>query len=178
MGQACVWLGATLALVALRRHLAGAWADLAAGLPHAVIYTALLAAFGRSLRPGRCDRITDMARRVQPGFSPAMARHTRAVCWAWCGFFAAQLLASVLLRAFAPPAVWGWFVTAGSLPLVALMFMAEYAVRLWRFPGHARVSLAATARAFRASWRGTPPSPADQGGQQTQVHGGDHHIVS
>jgi uncharacterized membrane protein len=142
------------------------------GLAHAALYGGLLALFGRSLLPGRADLVTAIARAVHvrrgQALPAAMARYTRRVTQAWCGFFAGQLAASALLLAFAPAGIWSLIVNVLDLPLVLAMFAAEYAVRLMRFRGHEHPSLAETIRAAGAvtlpSLRGRgdeiAPSPA------------------
>lgn len=56
--------------------------------------------------------------------------YTRRVTWAWCCFFAAQLATSVTLFFFTPVVVWSFFVNVLDLPLVVVMFLAEYRCRL------------------------------------------------
>lgn len=99
-------------------------------LTHWTIYAALFLGFALTLRPGREPLITAMARRMHGPITPPLARYTRRVTIAWSVFFLAQLTASVALFAFAPLVVWSFFVNILDLPLVALMFAAEYAVRL------------------------------------------------
>ena len=97
---------------------------------HTVIYTALLAAFGMSLRPGRVALITVLARRMHGAIPDDMATYTRGVTWAWCGFFGAQLATSLVLFLWAPIAAWSLFVNVLDLPLIVLMFVAEHAYRM------------------------------------------------
>jgi uncharacterized membrane protein len=98
-------------------------------LTHWGIYASLLAAFGLTLRAGREPLITAMARRMH-GLTPELAAYTRKVTIAWTLFFATQLSLSIALFCFAPLIVWSFFVNILDLPLVALMFAVEYAVRL------------------------------------------------
>jgi uncharacterized membrane protein len=98
-------------------------------LTHWSIYAALLSGFALTLRPGHEPLITAMARRMH-GLTPEMVGYTRKVTIAWSLFFAAQLATSVALFCFAPLTVWSFFVNILDIPLVALMFVAEYAVRL------------------------------------------------
>jgi uncharacterized membrane protein len=118
------------------------------GLSHAALYSALLALFANTLRPPREDMVSGLARRVSGPPVQGMAAYTRWVTKAWCLFFAGQLGASALLLAFAPLAAWSLLVNVLDLPLVLLMFAAEYAYRLYRFRNHAHVSLATTIAAF------------------------------
>src|SRR5579864_3068791 len=80
----------------------------ASGLPHAFIYAGLLAIFGASLRPGREPLVTALSRRMYAVVPADMAAYTRGVTWAWCAFFAAELLTSLALFLLAPRAVWSF----------------------------------------------------------------------
>jgi uncharacterized membrane protein len=151
-----VWLGgAALPFVALgalgpRLFL---WDE--AQTAHTLLYGGLLLLFAGSLRPGRVDLITQLAVRMGGAQTPARAAYSRAVTKAWCVFFAAQLTASALLRGLASPAMWLTF-NLLDLPLVCLMFVAEYAIRRWRFPGQRHASLVDSVRAFRARSTSAP----------------------
>jgi uncharacterized membrane protein len=94
------------------------------------IYISLLATFGLTLLRGREALITAITRRMQGSMREDVARYTRKVTIAWTLFFAAQLLLSIGLLLFAPLVIWSFFVNVLDLPMVALMFAAEYAVRL------------------------------------------------
>jgi uncharacterized membrane protein len=59
--------------------------------------------------------------------------HTRRVTLAWCCFFAAQLIGSLVLYLFAPLAVWSFFINVLNLPLIVLMFVLEGTYRYFRF---------------------------------------------
>ena len=125
-----------------------------AGLSHLALFGGLLALFGATLLPGRTPLVTRLAERLDPGFHPGMAGYTRAVTWAWCLFFAGQLLTSLLLLLFAPAAAWSLFVNVLDVVFVALMFGAEYGVRRLRFRGHRHVPLPTLVRAVRAGGMG------------------------
>jgi uncharacterized membrane protein len=101
----------------------------ASAVPHTVVYLGLLAVFGTSLLPGRDALVTALARHMHGPISDDMAAYTRKLTWLWCGFFAAQLSGSLLLLLFAPLATWSFFVNVLNLPLLVLMFVAEYALR-------------------------------------------------
>jgi uncharacterized membrane protein len=140
---ACPWLA----------HLAVsgdvAWPlRLALAVPHAAIYCFLLWLFGRTLLQGREPLITGVARRVHGVLTPEIAAYTRRVTQAWCCFFAAQIIVSGLLFAFAPLEIWSLFVGVLNFPLVALMFCGEYLYRVMRYPDHPRTSIANAVRAF------------------------------
>jgi uncharacterized membrane protein len=103
----------------------------AAALMHWGLYTSLLASFAFTLRRGHTPLITAMAYRLHGADIPAeLVTYTRRVTIAWCFFFAGQLTTSVLLFCFAPLTAWSFFVNVLDIPLVAVMFAAEYAVRI------------------------------------------------
>jgi uncharacterized membrane protein len=112
---------------------AGRWLDVgliaASGLPHALIYAALLVIFAATLRRGRDPLVTALSRRMYAVVPEEMAVYTRRVTWAWCAFFVAQLATSLALFLFAPVVVWSFFVNVLNLPLLALMFIAEHTCR-------------------------------------------------
>ena len=113
-------------------------------LSHALIYPGLLATFAATLRPGRDPLVTALARRLYGAISEEMARYTRCVTWAWCGFFMVQLAASLTLYLAAPFAVWSFFVNVLTLPLLAGMFAIEQACRrlfLADPPRHSRADM-------------------------------------
>ena len=126
------------------------------GITHAAINGMLLALFAATLAPGRTPLVVAMGRRLDPHFTPAIARYACAVTWAWVAFFAGQIVVSGLLLVMAPRTAWSFFVNILDLPLVAAMFVIEDLVRRWRFPGHPHVSLRSLAAALRAGggWRG------------------------
>ena len=124
------------------------------GVAHLLLYAALLAAFARSLLPGRESLVTAVARRVNPGFHAGMVPYTRGVTAAWCGLFAGELAASAALLAWAPQR-WGQFVTSlHALPVVALM-LAEVLLRRWRWRHEHASGLFETVRGIRKAWRQT-----------------------
>jgi uncharacterized membrane protein len=104
----------------------------AAAVPHAMAYVALLTLFATSLQPGREAVITILARRSRGRLSAEVVRYTRRVTWAWCWFFIAQLICSFTLLVFAPLYVWSLFINLGNLPPIGVMLCAEYVYRQWR----------------------------------------------
>lgn len=99
-------------------------------LTHWGIYGSLLAAFALTLRPGHEPLITNMARRIHGEIDRELLSYTRCVTIAWVVFFTTQLSLSVGLFLFGPLIVWSFFVNILDIPLVAMMFAGEYAVRL------------------------------------------------
>jgi hypothetical protein len=130
----------------------------ASALTHWSIYTVLLVTFAATLRPGHDPLISAMARRMHP-MTDELTRYTRRVTIAWTGFFAVQLVTSILLFCLAPLVVWSFFVNILDFPLVAAMFAAEYAVRLRCLRDPPRHSLAAIVKMV-AEIRKPQPAPA------------------
>jgi uncharacterized membrane protein len=89
--------------------------------------------FGRTLIAAREPLITGFARRVHGSLPPEMETYTRHVTIAWCVFFIAQPAISAALLAWAPLDAWSFFVNVLNLPLLALMFAAEYLYRVTRY---------------------------------------------
>ena len=118
-------------------------------VPYLTVYVFLLWLFGRTLTPGRQPLITRLATHVDGPLPAQIARYTRRVTWAWCVFFAAMALTSILLFLFEPLSVWSVFNNLLNLPLVVAMYLGEYAWRLWRYPDFSHASIATVFRAFR-----------------------------
>jgi uncharacterized membrane protein len=92
--------------------------------------------------------VTRFARRVHGALPPDMERFTRSLTIAWCVFFAAQLIASALLFAFASLEIWSAFVNLLNLPLLGLMFAGQWGYRNIRHPGFPRASTLQAIEAF------------------------------
>ncbi len=141
-------LGVTIMLVIAALH-AGEQSLLAVpGIPHAIAFFLLLLLFGSSLRAGHEPFITAGVRRIQDPLPPGLPAYTRNVTWAWCIFFTAQLVTSLILFLWFSDEVWSFFVTSLNLPLVLAMFAAEYAYRVAFVPNRPRANLAKVIRAF------------------------------
>jgi uncharacterized membrane protein len=98
--------------------------------PPVLINLALLLLFGQSLLPGRTALLTGFARLARGRVDMAIARYTRQVTWLWTAVFAAMALETVRLALWAPPAIWSLFTNLLNYLLIALVFIAEYAVRV------------------------------------------------
>lgn len=98
-------------------------------LEHVGMQAVLGLAFGATLRAGQTPLVSRLAVVVHGPLSPALARYTRQVTWAWTVYFSAMAVASLLLFWLAPIAVWSVFANLLGLPLLVLMFLAEYGVR-------------------------------------------------
>jgi uncharacterized membrane protein len=114
-------------------------------------YSIMAYTFGRSLLNGRTPLCTQLADRVHGPLSKLELRYTRSVTVAWVIFFLLNLAATLWLFELAPLRVWSLFVNFCSLPLIFLMFAAEYAVRRRVLPQVRRSSgLLATLRVYFA----------------------------
>lgn len=128
----------------IRQHL-----PLVYFVQHGGTNLALLVLFGRTLAPGRMPLCSRFAAAVHGPLEPRVARYTRQVTVAWTVFFAAMTMISAALFAFASTEVWSAFANLVSLPLLALMFIAEYMVRLRVLPDIPHTSIMSAVRAFR-----------------------------
>jgi uncharacterized membrane protein len=123
---------ASLILVIVLAQSAEFGLIVASALPHTAAYVVLLAVFSATLRPGRLAFVTALALKVHRSVPDHILAYTRRVTWAWCVFFAGQLLLSALLFAYAPLEIWSLFVNVLNLPLVTAMFVGEYVFRVLR----------------------------------------------
>ncbi len=103
-------------------------------LQHAGTNLMLAAVFGVTLARGRQPICTRFAKVVHGGLTSELVRYTRQVTLVWTLFFLTVSLASTLLFLFAPIEAWSVFANFLTLPLVLLMFVAEYLVRLRKLP--------------------------------------------
>lgn len=111
----------------------------------------LCGVFAFSLLPGREALVTRLARVTHGGvLQESAVPYTRAVTLAWAIFFAAVAATSAFLFAFASIAAWSLFVNLLMWPLVAVMFVIEYAIRLRCLSDFEHVSIFEGVRAF---WR-------------------------
>jgi uncharacterized membrane protein len=117
------------------------------------VYLMLAWGFGRSLLAGQVPLCTHWAGMLHGPLSAQVQRYTRSVTLAWTVFFVAISLSSALLFRFAPLRVWSVFSNFLTLPLAALMFAIEYALRRRRLPWMQHASLADTAHAYFATTR-------------------------
>ena len=115
--------------------------------------------FGRSLVGGREPLCSHFARMVRGPLQPPVAHYTRQVTVAWTIFFALMLVLSSLLYFLATIEVWSVFANLLSMPLVAAMFIAEYAVRKRVLPDLPRTHILESLRAYRNSSGLSVPPP-------------------
>ncbi len=129
-------------------------------LQHVGMQLVLFTMFGRTLLAGRQPLCTRFAAAVHAPLilPPQGEKYTRQVTLAWTLFFAAMALVSTALFFMAPLATWSVFANFLTLPLVALMFVVEYAVRRRVLPDMQHSILDAV-RAFRNNSRNTAAHP-------------------
>ena len=119
-------------------------------LQHAGMQLILLMTFARTLFAGRKPICTSFAEAVHPDpLTPQHLIYARQVTVAWAVFFATMALTSSALFFLAPLSVWSFFANFMTLPLVALMFIAEYLVRRWLLPHLQHVHILDAVRAYR-----------------------------
>jgi len=124
-------------------------------LQHVGMQLILFVTFGRTLIAGRQPLCTRFAQAVHAPLTPRHEIYARQVTIAWTMFFAAMALASTLLFFLAPLATWSVFANFLTLPLVALMFIAEYWARRWVLPDLQHTRILDAVRAYR----NTPAPP-------------------
>ena len=113
-------------------------------------YLLMAASFGQSLLPNRVAFCTQLADQIHGPLTPREVQYTRSVTAAWAAFFLTIAGATLALYEFAPLRVWSFFANFCVIPLMALMFVAEYAVRRLRLPQQRRGILEAV-RVYFAS---------------------------
>jgi len=124
-------------------------------LPPVLIPAVICWTFGRTLLPGRIPLVERVARGFHAPAIPSddILRYARRVNWAWTMLLGGvALVNAVLITALEPgglislagraprwpvsPAVFAWFSNTGTYLLIGAMFVAEFAIRVWRFPDY------------------------------------------
>jgi uncharacterized membrane protein len=124
-------------------------------LQHMGMQLVLFMTFGLTLIGGRQPLCTRFAEAVHAPLTPQHVVYARKVTVAWTLFFAVMAVTSTLLFFLAPLATWSVFANFLTLPLVALMFIAEYVVRRLALPEMRDTHILDAVRAFR----NTPARP-------------------
>jgi uncharacterized membrane protein len=137
--------GAVTYRVELSRHVAALWL-----LQHVGGHAVLAIVFGRTLLPGEQPLATRVARAVLPSMPAEVVRYTRGVTLAWTIYFVTMAVLSLALYLGVGAEAWSTFATLVSGPLVALMFVLEFALRRFTVPASHRASIAQTVAGFRA----------------------------
>tara|TARA_R110002049_G_scaffold70552_1_gene182268 strand:+ start:115 stop:789 length:675 start_codon:yes stop_codon:yes gene_type:complete len=103
-------------------------------IQHAGTNLMLAAMFGVTLMRDRQALCSRFAEAVHGELTPELVRYTRQLTLAWVLFFIIISLISSLLFAFAPIRIWSIFANFLTFPLVILMFVIEFMVRLHKLP--------------------------------------------
>lgn len=147
-----LWLVSCSALWAIRAPLAQHF-QWALYLEHVSFNLAMATLFGRTLLTGREPLCSRFAAMVHGSLTPAVATYTRCITAAWALFFVTIALMSTLLFAMASVVAWSTFANYLMLPLVAVMFIAEYACRRIFLPYEPRAGVLVGIRAYRRTMR-------------------------
>jgi uncharacterized membrane protein len=162
VGLLLVWrwthLGvAVLAAVAAAGLLRHYWPVLEKNFPLVYLlqeggfYSLMAASFGRSLLGRRVALCTQLADKVHGPLTPQELLYTRRVTAAWTLFFLSITAATLGFFLFAPLRIWSLFANFCVLPLIGLMFVAEYAVRRRVLPHAPHRGILAAVRVYFAS---------------------------
>lgn len=120
--------GLALLDVGMAARIVSAWPIL--------VFLTIASVFARSLRPGHMPLIERIARLIDQGdaMPSELVAYTRTLTWAWTIVPFAMALVSALLAQFASREAWSLFTNVLSYPLLAVLFLAEYPYRRWRYP--------------------------------------------
>lgn len=117
------------------------------------MWAALLFGFARSLLAEQVPLCTRWADVLHGPLTPVEVRYTRRVTQAWSVFFAAMGSIGLLLYVVAPLRIWSAFNNLWTLPLLGLMFAAEYTVRHVALPDKRRSTILEAVRLYATSRR-------------------------
>jgi uncharacterized membrane protein len=120
-------------------------------LQEAGFYSLMSLSFGQSLLGHRQALCTLLADKVHGPLTPQEVLYTRRVTAAWALFFALITAVTLWLFAFVPLRTWSLFANFCVLPLIALMFVGEYAIRRRALPQVPRRGILAAVRVYFAS---------------------------
>lgn len=114
-------------------------------------YGLMAASFGRSLFGHRTALCTQLADKLHGPLTAQELLYTRRVTAAWVLLFVLIAAATLGFFVFAPLRTWSLFANFCVLPLIGLMFAAEYAVRRRVLPDVQRPGILAAVRVYLAS---------------------------
>jgi uncharacterized membrane protein len=114
-------------------------------------YSIMAASFGQSLLGNRVSLCTQLADKVHGPLTSQELIYTRRVTAAWVIFFLGVTAITVGLFVYAPLRIWSLFANFCAVPLMGLMFVAEYAVRRRVLPQVPRRGILAALRVYFAS---------------------------
>lgn len=145
---------ATLATAAIGSVLFQAWPLLQRNssvlnlIEEGTVYSLLGISFARTLTDRRVALCTQLAAKIHGPLSPREVLYTRRVTLLWSVFFFMIVLSSLSLFLLAPLWIWSLYSNFCVLPLVAVVFAAEYAVRRRVLPEASGPGLLATMRVY------------------------------
>jgi len=113
-------------------------------------YSLMAASFGQSLLGRRVALCTQLADKVHGPLTAEEVLYTRRVTAAWSALFLLITALTLGLFLFAPLRIWSLFANFCVLPLIGLMFVAEYAVRRRVLPQVPRRGILAAVRVYFA----------------------------
>ncbi|ARU31065.1 hypothetical protein CAP31_04800 [Sulfuriferula sp. AH1] len=142
-----LWLGWPL----LIRHY-----DWIYWLEHESLQSVLFLTFARTLIANRKPLCTRFAEMTHGPLTPAHAHYAYKVTVAWTLFFAGMIMTSTWLFFMYPIGVWSIFSNFIFLPLVALMFIAEFIIRKLVLQEKAQGNIMDAVRAYLESSRHRP----------------------
>lgn len=106
--------------------------------------------FGRTLFAGRQPLCTRFAQMIHSEpLTPIHEIYTRQITIAWTLFFALMTLTSTLLFYLTPLPTWSFFANFMTPALIALMFIAEYGVRIWLLPESRQTHILDAIKAYK-----------------------------
>lgn len=152
-----------MAVVGLRYgQRLGAHAELLLYLENLGFMLALASLFASTLRADGEALITRLARTTRVGdMPPRVVAYTRRLTLVWAMFFVADAGVSSVFFFTQPHAVWSAFVNLATWPLVATLFVVEYAVRVRALRGLEPGSMMAGVQAFRRADRTSIPARSE-----------------
>lgn len=102
-------------------------------LPPVVIPLLIGSGFLRTLLPGEVPLVTAIGQQVHGQLPQDLERYTRRLTLFWFLFLLAMAIGAALLPWLGSPLLWSWFCNFLNYAMVAVVFVAEYAYRRWRF---------------------------------------------
>ena len=141
-----------VALAALLAAAVLSHQQILAALPSVALNLMLASVFAVTLRRGETPLIVRIAELDSAALTPQFRHYLHALTHAWAIFFAAMAALSLLLMLYAPFEWWSLFVNVLSWPLIGVMFIAEWLVRVACFrklPRHTPLYIAARILAYQ-----------------------------
>ena len=126
--------------------------QLLAALPSIALNLMLSSVFAVTLRRGETPLIVRIAELDGAVLTPQFRRYLHGLTHAWALFFAAMAGLSLLLMLYAPFEWWSLFVNVLSWPLIGVMFVVEWLVRVACFrklPRHTPLYILAKVLAYQ-----------------------------